>query len=244
MLDQHYMIDQEWLIRVTNIADLNKTDIVLEIGGGTGNLTAYLRKIAKQVYVIEKDKELIKPIEYRFKNFKNVAVICGDATITDFPEFTKCVSNLPYTICEPLMWRLTRTTFELTVFVVPKKFVEKLKGDKPSRLHLLIQNFFSLEIFENIPPAAFDPQPRTMSTIIRLRPKKEGNFFLREFLSQFDKKTKNALRWMLVQSGMTKKEATEQIALKIRPAIQDRRISSLSLEEILEIVKKFSEQEK
>ena len=236
------MTESEWLIRVTNNADLNKTDIVLEIGGGTGNLSAYLRKIAKHVYVFEKDKKLIKPLEEKFKNFNNVTILLGDATVAEFPQCTKCVSNLPYTICEPLMWRLTREKFELAVFVVPKKFVEKIAGKTPSRLHLLVQNFFTMEIFEDIPPSAFDPQPHTMSTIIRLRPKAEGNFFLREFLSQYDKKTKNALRWILVQSGMTKKDAAEQITLKIRPTIQEKRISSLSLEEILEIVKNFAKQ--
>lgn len=242
MLDQHFMTDSEWLIRITNIADLNKTDVVLEIGGGTGNLTTYLRKIAKHVYVIEKDTQLISPLEEKFKKFKNVTVICGDATVAEFPACTKWVSNLPYTICEPLMWRLTREKMELAVLVVPKKFVEKIIGKTPSRLHLLMQNFFTIEVFEDVPPSAFDPPPHTMSTIIRLKPKTEGNFFLREFLSQFDKKTKNALRWMLVQSGMTKKDAAEQITLKIRPTIQERRISSLSLEEILEIVKKFSKE--
>ncbi len=240
MRDQHFMIDKDMLIRIVSLADLNKTDTVLEIGGGAGALTEYLLKIAKEVYVIEQDKKYIQVLDEKFSHHKKVMFMVGNAMEMQFPEFTKCVSNLPYTICEPLLWKMTRYDYELLVFVVPAKFVKLLTGQKESRLKFVIDAFYELEIFDDVPPEAFEPRPRVYSKIIRLR-KKKGNLFLREFLSQYDKRTKNALRQILVKSGMTKREATEKVALTIRPMLQTRKVANLSLAEIKEVIKNFLE---
>tara|TARA_Y100000310_G_scaffold345827_1_gene470694 strand:+ start:5744 stop:6457 length:714 start_codon:yes stop_codon:yes gene_type:complete len=234
------MIDKDMLIRIVSLADLNKTDTVLEIGGGAGALTEYLLKIAKEVYVIEQDKKYIQVLDEKFSHHKKVMFMVGNAMEMQFPEFTKCVSNLPYTICEPLLWKMTRYDYELLVFVVPAKFVKLLTGQKESRLKFVIDAFYELEIFDDVPPEAFEPRPRVYSKIIRLR-KKKGNLFLREFLSQYDKRTKNALRQILVKSGMTKREATEKVALTIRPMLQTRKVANLSLAEIKEVIKNFLE---
>lgn len=233
------MIDIPLLIHITSIADLHKNDIVLEIGPGTGYLTRYLQKIVKKLYVIERDPELLLQLKEKFSSMKNITYLEGDATKLDFPEFTKCVSNLPYTICEPLMWRFTREKFELLVFTVPLSFAELLVGNKPSRLKLLSDAFYDVEIIQTISPDSFYPKPKTESALIKITPK-EGNFFLREFFIQYDKKTKNALREILMKSGMTKSESQEFISLRLKPSIQDKNIVNLSLEEIKDIVKLFS----
>jgi 16S rRNA (adenine1518-N6/adenine1519-N6)-dimethyltransferase len=238
-IDQHYMIDIPLLVHITGIADLHKNDLVLEIGSGTGYLTRYLQKIAKKLFVIEKDPQLLKELKEKFSNAKNITYIEGDATQLELPEFTKCVSNLPYTICEPLMWRFTREKFEMLVFVVPLSFAENLTGKNPSRLKLLCDAFYNVEIIQKISPESFYPKPKTESALIKITPN-EGNFFLREFLIQYDKKTKNALREILMKSGMTKTESQEHIALRLKPLIQDKNIVNLSLEEIKEIVKLFA----
>ncbi len=238
MLDQHFMIDRNILVRIVSIADLNKEDVVLEIGGGKGALTEYLGKIAKKVYVIEKDSSLFDFLEGKFANFSHIYFCLGNAMEVDFPKYNKCVSNLPYTLCEPLLWRFTRENFESLVFVVPKKFTGLLTGVVESRLKLLVDAFYDLEILDDVPPEAFDPQPRVMSSIIRLKPKK-GNLFLREFFKQYDKKTKNALREILMKSGMTKQESIKQVSLSIPLKIQEKNIVNLSLEEIKEVIKGF-----
>lgn len=232
------MIDIQLLIKITNFADLHRNDIVLEIGPGTGYLTKYLQKIAKKLYVIEKDPKLLQQLKEKFSNFRNIIYLEGDATKLDFPKFTKCVSNLPYTICEPLMWRFTREKFEMLVLVVPLNFAELLAGNKPSRLKLLSDAFYNIEIIQKISPESFYPKPKTDSTLIKITPK-EGNFFLRELFIQYDKKTKNALREILTKSGMTKSKSQEFISLKLNPSIQNKNIINLSLEEIKEIIKIF-----
>ncbi|MDP3918563.1 MAG: rRNA adenine N-6-methyltransferase family protein [Nanoarchaeota archaeon] len=242
MLDQHFMIDRDVLVRIVGIADLNKTDTVLEIGGGQGALTEYLVKIANIVYVVEKDITLIPILQEKFGHRKNAVFIFNDVMDVKLPKFDKCVSNLPYTICEPLMWMFTRHEFERLVFVVPKRFVDLLTGERNSRLKLFMDSFYNLEVFDDISPESFEPPPKVMSTIIRLTPKKEGNMFLREFFSQYDKKTKNALRDMYIKTGLNKREALDKVNLMmIRPMILGKKITNLSLAEIEAVVRAFSE---
>ena len=64
------MIDEELLQRIVSAADLKKTDTILEIGSGTGNLTKLLVNKVKHVYVIEKDEKLLEELKKRTKRRK------------------------------------------------------------------------------------------------------------------------------------------------------------------------------
>jgi len=64
--------------------------------------------------------------------------------------------------------------------------------------------------------------------------------FMREFLSQYDKKTKNALRNILIKSGMSKRDALDKVSLMVRPMILGKKVANLSLKEIEDVVKGFS----
>ena len=178
MLDQHFMTDTELLQRIVKAAALKKEDTILEIGPGTGNLTKLLLRKGKSLILIEKDKELLKKLKEELKEEKNITFIQADATQQKLPEFNKSVSNLPYTICEPLLWIFTRYTFETLVLVVPDKFTELLQGYTPSRLQLLVETFYELEYLERIPKQAFDPQPKVESALIRITRKKTTTNFL------------------------------------------------------------------
>ncbi len=239
MLDQHFMIDEELIDRIVAVTEIKKTDTLLEIGPGTGNLTKKLIGKGKTLIIIEKDKELLQKLKEEFK--ENIHFIQGDATQQKLPEFTKCVSNLPYTICEPLLWIFTRYQFESLILVVPQRFSDLLLGYIPSRLQLLIETFYNLEYLERISKETFDPKPKVESALIKITMKKTPETFFKGFLSQYDKKTKNALREILMKKGKTKSEALKYIALSLRPALQEKNIINLSLKEVEEIKKLFSE---
>ena len=67
-LGQNFLVDKNIINIITEAGNINKNDIVLEIGPGTGNLTEkILNKIPKKFFVIEKDKNLAKKLEEKFK---------------------------------------------------------------------------------------------------------------------------------------------------------------------------------
>jgi 16S rRNA (adenine1518-N6/adenine1519-N6)-dimethyltransferase len=238
MRDQHYMIDKELLKRIIDVASFTKKDTVLEIGPGFGALTELMVKKVKELTIIEKDEKHREYLEDHF-SLPNVDIIFDDAMKVPFPEFTKCVSNLPYTLCESLLWKFLRYDFTSLVLVVPLRFTDKLVGKIESRLSLLVDTFYTVEVVEEIDPSSFDPQPKVMSSLIKITRKKRGGSFLEELFLQSDKKTKSALREVLMKRGLTKRESVAFVALKVQQSVQEKRVINLSLDEIRSIMKSF-----
>ena len=73
--------------------------MVLEIGPGTGNLTAALLERGKKVIAIEVDPRMVAEVTKRVNimgNSYKFDLICGDAIKVDFPFFDICIANTPY----------------------------------------------------------------------------------------------------------------------------------------------------
>ena len=139
--------------------------------------------------------------------------------------------------------------FKCAVLTLPWRFVERLTANPEeslySKLSLFAQSFFRIETLLRIEKDAWHPRPDTASMVLRLTPKKpEGSdFLLREMALQDDKKLKNALREALVRAeGKTKRGARDVLGkIKIKEKLMDKKISEMSLEEILETVRRFED---
>ncbi|MFW5977784.1 MAG: rRNA adenine N-6-methyltransferase family protein, partial [Halohasta sp.] len=98
--DQHFLIDNRVVDRIpTFLPDDADTSHVLEIGGGPGILTDRLLAVADHVTVIERDPTFADHLREEFADAREdgrLTVIEGDALEVDLPEFSACVSNLPY----------------------------------------------------------------------------------------------------------------------------------------------------
>jgi hypothetical protein len=62
---------------------------------------------------------------------------------------------------------------------------------------------------------------------------------MRELFKQYDKKTKNALRDILMKSGLNKREASMKVQLNLRPQLQNKAVMHLSLDDVQEVIKGF-----
>jgi 16S rRNA (adenine1518-N6/adenine1519-N6)-dimethyltransferase len=101
-LGQNFLIDSNILGVIEGLAELEREDVVLEIGGGLGVLSEHLAARVGHVHVIELDERLREPLAEATTPFENVTVHWGDAlqlplTTLD-PRPTKLVANLPYGI--------------------------------------------------------------------------------------------------------------------------------------------------
>lgn len=75
--------------------------MVLEIGPGTGNLTAKILEQAKKVIAVELDPRMAAEVTKRFQGTpaqKRLEVILGDVMKTELPYFDVCISNTPYQV--------------------------------------------------------------------------------------------------------------------------------------------------
>ncbi len=248
--DQHFMVDKKILKKMVSAAGITKDDVVLEIGAGIGNLTKILAKKAKEVYAIEKDESLLNALKGQTVEFENVKIIIADAVKIRLPSFDRLISNLPYQICEALLQKLVFLKFEAALLCVPVSFARKLraKAGEPdfSKLSIVAQAFFDMEIIEAVAKAGFYPEPLTESVLIKLHPKRHpvfSDYFLQELFRQSSRKLKNALREALIfaskNSGKefgTKRAARAIIGRwKISDALLDKRVAELCTGEITKL---------
>lgn len=194
------MRDANLCKRIARAARVTPKDTVLEIGPGHGELTKHLLT-AKQVVAVEQDPQLVEAT--RSLRARNLQVVRGNALRElKSRSFSKIISNLPYSLCEPLFNLLPCLSFTLGVFTLPVRFASRLH-------HPPYSLWFSSEELFPIPKGAFSPQPRTASVVVRVTPR---STFLGAVLLRRTSKLKNALRDELRHRGISKREATETVS--------------------------------
>jgi 16S rRNA (adenine1518-N6/adenine1519-N6)-dimethyltransferase len=163
---------------------------VIEIGPGLGALTRPLLRNLDQLDLLEIDRDLVA--YWNQQNLENLKVIEGDALKFDFLEwardrsdkkgFCKVVGNLPYNISSPLLFHLVAAATEIDeqIFMLQAEVVERMVAKAGStdfsRLSVMLQARYDMELVLEVPPEAFDPQPKVNSAVVRMIPRK--NFSL------------------------------------------------------------------
>jgi 16S rRNA (adenine1518-N6/adenine1519-N6)-dimethyltransferase len=174
-LSQNFVVDEKTVQRIVEAAELKKTDLVLEIGSGTGFLTRELLKHCKKVIGIEKDKTLAELLRTEIKE-KDFELLEGDALELDWPRFNKMVSLPPYGISSDLVYKLLEQGFEEAFLVFQREFAEKLLAE-PGFLDygcLSVWVQYQTEAKQEflLSPNAFFPRPPGSSVLVRLKKKK------------------------------------------------------------------------
>ena len=237
-IGQNFLIDKKVAEREIQYAGIDKNDVVLEIGPGTGILTTLLAEKARRVIAIEIDDQLVSKLRKLLPD--NVTLIHGDALKIDFdtlPRFNKIVSNLPFQISSPITFKFLNCDFSLAVLIYQKEFADSMvarSGSKDySRLSVGIYYKACCELVEAISKTCFYPQPKVDSCVVRLSPREsppfsvlDETFFFdltRELFNHRRKKIKNTLNELY---EYTRFEDVSYI---------DRRVEELTPEQIGEL---------
>ena len=108
-LGQNFLVDSNILGVIGRAAELERSDVVLEIGGGLGVLSEYLAERVAHVHVVEVDERLRDALLDATGPHANVTVHWGDAMRIDLgalhPRPSKLVANLPYGIAAGVLLR-------------------------------------------------------------------------------------------------------------------------------------------
>lgn len=161
-------------------AGIKSTDVVLEIGPGTGNLTAKLLELAKKVVAYEVDPRMVLELQRRFQGTPQASqlqIVQGDVLKQDLPYFDVCVSNTPYQISSPLTFKLLshRPLFRAAILMFQREFAMRLVA-KPCESHycrltvntqLLARVSHLLKVGKN----NFKPPPKVESSVVRIEPR-------------------------------------------------------------------------
>ena len=169
---QNFLIDGRVADRQVSFAEIREDDTVLEVGPGYGVLTERLTEKAAKLYAIEVEPELA---EHNRQRFPGLELIEGDALKVEWPRFDVFVSNLPYSISTPMIFRLLEHDFRRAVVMVQKEFADRMVGEHGtldySRLSVGVYYRCEAHIVETVPPSRFRPRPKVDSAIVVLEPR-------------------------------------------------------------------------
>lgn len=234
--DQHFLVDDRVVDRIPTYAESFDRSHVLEIGAGTGVLTDRLLQVSDHVTAVERDRDLADFLEREFRDdieAGRLTVIEGDALSVDLPDYTCCISNLPYGVSSEVTFRLLPRG-RPCVLMYQYEFAERMAAESGTseygRLSVAAQHYGDVELVEAVPRAAFDPQPRVESAIVRIMPRKpdyevsdEAFFldFVKALFTQRRKTVRNAIRNTAHISGLARAdefvETLDETVLRKRP---------------------------
>ena len=182
--------------KLVDTAQIQKDDIILEAGCGTGSLTEELAKYARFVLAVEIDKTLVKIAKQKLGQYQNAEIINADIlknkntinpTVTDkiqsaqkkYPGRFLLISNLPYNIASPLMLNLvTGTVIADAMYVtIQKEVADRMTAKADSKHYGSLSIFLSttgeIKKIRTLKPLVFWPEPQVDSAMVSFVRKKE-----------------------------------------------------------------------
>ena len=221
-------------------AEVSIDDTVIEIGPGTGNITAVLLERAGKIVAVEKNPKYRSVLNGRFGNDPKLDIVIDNALYFWFPPHDRIVSNLPYSISEALFHRLFKMNFKSAAFIVPQGFARKINSETPtSKLSYLSNLMYHTCYIADVHPEVYLPTPRTPTAIVTIKhkaPEGTGEAVLQAMFRQEDKKTRNALREAFLQTGQAEtKRLSRQIItnLNIPETLLGTPVGRLSFDQVL-----------
>jgi 16S rRNA (adenine1518-N6/adenine1519-N6)-dimethyltransferase len=178
-LGQNFLADTNLLGAIVREAEVGPDDVVLEVGGGEGVLTAELAPLVTAVHVVELDERLREPLESVAAEYGNVELHFGDALRIELgaldPAPTRMVANLPYSIATPLIIRTIEelSGLESWTLMVQREIADRLRAGPGSKTYggpsVLVQLACEVRLLRAVDRAVFTPRPRVDSALIGLR---------------------------------------------------------------------------
>jgi 16S rRNA (adenine1518-N6/adenine1519-N6)-dimethyltransferase len=191
---QNFLIDLNLVQVLVDAAQLDRRDVVLEVGTGTGSLTAMLAQRAAAVVSVEISAELHQLAQEEMVDYDNVTLLHRDALKNknrldpvvlaqvasamagDPTRRLKLVANLPYNIATPVISNLLSTDITpcLMAVTIQKELADRITARPSTKdysaLSVWVQSQCDAEIVRVLPPTVFWPRPKVHSAIIRVVP--------------------------------------------------------------------------
>lgn len=241
---QHMLMDEKALdYETAMLGPEGKT--VLEIGGGTGNLSSRLAEKAKRLVIVEKDTSMVERLRELFEDAENVTILVGDFLDLDEKEIKKqagirkidlIISNVPYVISSPLLFSLTNFRFGKAVLCLQKEFVQRMTakpGDRDwSRLSMMTNIYFKPVYLRAVKRGAFRPIPNVDSALVMLTKTEEKMDEARDkFIERLFSHRKNTLNAALKAEEMLSNYPNASAAAE-KLGFGERRVFTLTVDEI------------
>lgn len=196
-LGQNFLVQDHVIEKIVQLAEVQPTDVIVEVGPGLGTLTVALLDNARAVCSLEADSELEQVLAVTCKepHPDSFALVMGDAlaitpqklaeaystlptvahdAATSAPMPTKFVSNLPYQVAATLILKFFQElpSLERAVVMVQAEVADRIAAKPSTKAYGAYTAKLSLFAqvtgrFE-VGPGNFMPPPRVNSAVVRL----------------------------------------------------------------------------
>ncbi|MFI4848485.1 MAG: 16S rRNA (adenine(1518)-N(6)/adenine(1519)-N(6))-dimethyltransferase RsmA [Gimesia chilikensis] len=236
-LGQNFLIDLNIIEYVVEQGHIQPTDIVLEVGTGTGGMTTFMAQKARHVISVEYDRNMHTLASEATQKYDNITLLNCDAlknknrlnpvVLEEIDQqlkanpgsHLKLVANLPYNVATPIISNLVASDLPWNRMVVTIQYELGLKMScKPATsnygaLSVWLQSQCFVKLLKKVGPTVFWPRPKVDSAIVQLTPnpplkQKIGDrVFFQDFLRRVFQHRRKLMRSTLV--GMYSKQLSK-----------------------------------
>lgn len=178
-LGQNFLIDQNIIKKIGNTLNVDKDDLIIEIGPGQGALTKYLHALGANLICYEIDTDMIPYLS--IYNDNKTKIIYKDILDADIKKDIESISyknlyiigNLPYYITTPIIKHLIQEEVNAKemIFMVQEEVADRfaaLPGTKNySSITLYLKYFYTIEKLFKVSKHCFNPVPKVESAVIK-----------------------------------------------------------------------------
>lgn len=180
---QNFLNNPHYIEKMLSAISPGEGESIIEIGPGLGALTAPLLNAGSRLATIEIDRDLAAALQENFSGSSNFSLVNQDALKVDFTTLvapgtqTRVVGNLPYNISTPLIFHLLKQSSCISemYFLLQREVVDRLAAAPGSKsygkLGIMAQYQCDVTPLFDIPPEAFTPQPKVVSSYVKLCPR-------------------------------------------------------------------------
>lgn len=251
-LGQNFLIDKNIQNKLVECCCLDRTQTVLEIGPGRGEITQLMVDKVKRLFIVEIDKRLCDALREKFSSRDNLEIINCDILKIDLSKYhdLTIIGNLPYYISTPIISHLIRykASINKMFFTLQKELGQRLLATCGSKdygsFSCFVQFHTKLKLLFTIKNSSFWPKPKVDSCFLELQMLKKPPYYVtnEDYFFQFLRTAFNPRR-KLLKNNLNKLYSQNKIVSifkksKLRTNV---RAENLSLKDFVSLYNKLME---
>lgn len=176
---QHFLRNPRFVAELIGHTSIKKSDIVYDIGAGSGVITSVLAKKCKEVIAVEYDKQTAEILKKNVAGYENVTIIVDDFLKLPMPQSPyKIFANIPFHLSSSILQKITSDNNppEATYVIVQKQFANKLLPDHKgfsSQLGMILGVRYSFRVRKRLKRTDFWPFPNVDTVLLEIIPRSE-----------------------------------------------------------------------